>query len=393
MQVYAMVHMMLLRALRVGAPVRLLIIAPESYPIPSAKGTSVETCIYNIASALATYHSVTVVSRSASYLPRATTRGSFRIIRVLGGTGAKYITQALLAVTGQRFDHIQVDNRPVFLRAVRKHFPKTPLSLFLHSLTFVTPPKTSISKARSQLAIADLIVANSHSLKSCLSQLYPSQRHKIEVAHLGVDSSRFRPPTITERARSRAAYGVRDKYAIVYAGRLNPKKGLPVLIRAADLVHQEIPSAKLLIAGSGKKDDVLYTQALARGASVPVTYLGPVLQRQMPQVYWAADCFVCPTQSHEAFGLVVVEALASGVPTVASHNGGIKEIITHNVNGLLVENYYDPQSFAEAITNIAQHNVLAKRLGEEGRKTCLGRFSWQRTGETLHRLYFGGVFR
>ena len=374
----------------VGVSVRLLIIAPESYPVPSAQGTSVETCIYNLAANLAKHHLVTVVSRSVQYLSHVTTCGNLRILRVVGGTKTKYITRVLEAVAGQSFDQIQVDNRPSFLATVRKQFPKTPLSIFLHSLTFVTPPKTSIGRACSQLAVADLVVVNSESLKSRVSALCPSQGLNIKVVHLGVTVSKFRPPTNLERTLARAKYRLEGSFAIVYAGRIIPLKGVPLLIKAADLAHQEIPSAKLLLAGSGKKTYVSYVKALANRANVPVKFTGNVPWQKMQQVYWTADCFVCPTQGHEAFGLVVAEALATGVPTVASHNGGIQEIITHGVNGLLVIDFDSPNEFAKAVVAIAKNSALSKRLGEQGRITCVSRFTWQNASETLQRLYFGG---
>ncbi|MDP3488464.1 MAG: glycosyltransferase family 1 protein, partial [Bacillota bacterium] len=88
---------------------RLLIIAPESYPVPSAKGTSVETCIYNIAHNMAMRHRVTVVSRMAKHLPRSSIRGGVQIIHVKGSTRRVYLTRVLQAIRGQSFDHIQVD--------------------------------------------------------------------------------------------------------------------------------------------------------------------------------------------------------------------------------------------------------------------------------------------
>ena len=370
--------------------VRLLIIAPENYPVPSIKGTSVETCIFNIATHLAKEHCVTVVSRSVKHLPRVSSYDGLRIIRIAGGARRKYIVRALRAVAGQRFDHIQIDNRPGFVPIVRKSFPRTPLSLFLHSLTFVTRPRASSKRVRAQLSHTDMIISNSMSLKSCLSELYPGQGKKIRVVHLGVSASRFRPPTALERVQARRERGVSHSFAVLFVGRFIPLKGIPLLIEAAQLVYEEVPSTKLLLVGSGKEEYVSYIRSLARRVNVPVEFIGPVLWNKMPHVYWAADCFVCPTQGHEAFGLVVVEALSSGLPAVASHNGGIKEIVRHNTNGLLIEDYGNPQRFADAIIAIAKNPDLAKRLGQGGRDTSVNQFSWEKAGESLQRLYFGG---
>lgn len=372
---------------------RLLIIAPERYPIPSPRGTSVETCVLNIAHHLAKQHEVTVISRGKQGLARISSRGNLRIIRVSGSTRQGYIAQALRALSGKHFDHIQVDNRPGFLPLVKNKFPNTALSIYLHSLTFVTPPKASIARVDKQLKVANKVVVNSQSLKSCLATLYPGQSHKIEIVHLGVSTSMFRPPSFVERTQARVKYGVSKSFAIIYAGRLNRLKGIPVLIQAAEQVYTHVPNAKLLLIGSGGKAYTAYIKALARLATIPVEVIGHVPRVRMPQAYWAGDCLVCPSQGHEAFGLVAAEALATGLPTVASRNGGLEELITHNVNGLLVADYHSPKGFAKAILTIKQDPSLAKSLGREGRSSCEANFTWQKTSEQLHNLYFGGGAR
>src|SRR5699024_680281 len=156
---------------------------------------------------------------------------------------------------------------------------------------------------------------------------FPKQAYKIKVVRLGVDPTIFRPPSPVERRRIRAKYKAQGSFALVYAGRFIPLKGIPTLIRAAELVHKRIPQTKLYLIGSGRKKYVARMKQLARRVNVPVHFVGAVRRKAMPSMYWMADCFVCPTQGHESFGLVIVEALATGVPTVASKSGGIQEII------------------------------------------------------------------
>ncbi len=352
-----------------------------------------ETCIYNLALNLARAHEVTVVSRSMPDLPRITIQGSLRIIRVAGGTRAAYINRVLRAIEGQSYDHIQVDNRPGFLAAVRQRFPGTPLSIFLHSLSYIVPPISSTRQAQSQLAHANMIVVNSASLASRVKELHPAHGDRVHVVHLGVDTSRFHPPTPSQRLLARRMMGVDSSFVIGFVGRFVPIKGIPILLKAAELVADKIPHTTLLLAGSGTRRYVSQIKALARGAKVPVGFLGRVPRAKIPRVYWALDCFVCPTQGHEAFGLVVVEALASGIPTVASANGGIREIITHGADGLLVQQFTDPRYFAEAILAMARDPGGAHGLGMQGRKTCIARFSWSGSSDALHKLYFGGGCR
>jgi len=369
---------------------KLLIIAPEAYAVPSLRGTSVETCIYNIAIALAKNNLVTVVSRRQRRLPHISILGGLRIIRVRGGSPHDYIQRALAAVDGQGYDCIQVDNRPSFLPAVRERFPTTQLNVFLHSLNFITPPKATTKNVAFELQVADQIVVNSESLKSKVKELYPSQGHKVAVVHLAVDSSQFRPPSQDERSRARRQHHTEGTFAIAYAGRLIPLKGIPVLLKAAELVRRQVPNAQLIIAGYTMGRYGAYIKRLAKQVDVPVCFLGLVRGNNMPRFYWAANCFVCPTQGHEAFGLVVIEAMSSGVPTIASANGGICEIITHNTNGLLVSPYSSPQLFAKAIEAIALDSNLAAKLSKEGRRSCVERFTWATTADSLFKLYSRG---
>lgn len=366
-----------------------LIIAPEAYPVPS-RGTSVETCIYNIAVRLARHHSVTVVSRRDKSLPGVTITAGLRILRVPAGVGGRYIRNVVQVLAGERFDYVQIDNRPSYLPSIRRLFPRTPISLFLHSLNFVTPPRACIATVNLQMKYADLVVANSNSLKARLGKLYPVHEPKLQVAHLGVSTTKFRPPTAAERTTARQQHGLRDEFAIVYVGRLVSGKGIAVLFRAVELVRRHVPRVKLLIVGGGRNRYVAALKTAASRARVPIVFTGPIAPHRIQRLYWAADCVVCPSQDHEAFGLVVVEAMASGLPTVASRNGGLQEVITHNFNGLLVDEFDDPAKFAQAIQRVANNPAFARELGQQGRVTCIERFSWQATADTLRELYFRG---
>src|SRR5690606_23910693 len=118
------------------------------------------------------------------------------------------------------------------------------------------------------------------------------------------------------------------------------------------------------IIGSGKRRYVAYLKSLGRRSKVPVRFVGAVPRRSMHKMYWMADCVACPTQGHEAFGLVIAEALASGAPTVASRNGGMKEIIKHGYNGMLVRHYRSPHAFAREMIKLAKHRKLSMRISK-----------------------------
>lgn len=372
--------------------VNIAIIAPGEIPVPPRVGGSVEHCIAEIAKRMAAAHRVKVYSRRSPGYAAVSRRGGLTIVRVPGGKGGRYLGSVLRSIGGQTFDWIQIDNRPSFLPTVRKRFPHAQIAVFLHSTTFVTPPNASRGKASRLLAHANLIVANSRSLASRLRSLFPSLKHKVRHVPLGVDLSEFRPPSPERRKAIRSAFGASGSFAVLFAGRLVPKKGVPVLIKAMEHVRRSVPGAKLYIAGgAGKRAYVSRLKRMAAVSRVPVRFLGYVPRRRMPSLYWLADCFVCPSQGHEAFGLVNVEAMASGTPCVASRNGGIREVVKHGRTGRLVARYRSPEAFAEQIKAVARDRQSASAMAIRARRDVVSRFGWSSTAARLARIYSGQV--
>ncbi|NOU75240.1 glycosyltransferase [Paenibacillus sp. LMG 31458] len=367
----------------------LLIIAPEQIPVPPILGGSVEISIHSIARELAKKHQVTVISRHHPRYSSISRRGQLTIIRVPTGSSRTYLKEVLKATKGKRFDWIQVDNRPHYAAVIKRHFPKTPVSLFLHSLTFVKPPYASIRRCSEQLNKVDWIVANSSSLAQELSRLYPKQRNQLHKIYLGTDVARFSPISEKARRRLRRKYRVSSKgFQILYVGRLIKRKGIPHLIRAVHLARKSIPGMKLLIAGGeqGKGFKALLKRK-ANTLGVPTKFLGNIPHRKIHEIYGLANCFVCPSQKHEAFGLVNVEAMASGLPVIASNIGGIKEVIQHEHNGVLIEEFHDPRAFARSIVAVAERKEWAEGLAKQARQDVIKQFSWQATAQSLADFY------
>ncbi|OMC81066.1 glycosyltransferase family 4 protein, partial [Paenibacillus odorifer] len=207
---------------------------------------------------------------------------------------------------------------------VKKQLPHIPVFLFLHSLTF-TPGTDKVAHA---LAKADLIIANSHSLQRRLDRRFPQLTTGIHIVLLGADLDRFTPVQTSEKQQLRSFYRLPQTFTVLFVGRVIPRKGV-------------------------------------------VTFLGNVAHENIHTLYQAADCFVCPSQNHESFGLVNVEAMASGLPVIASNNGGIREIVASGHNGYLVERYREPLPFARYLLRIARHPQLAVTIGSQGRADAL----------------------
>lgn len=359
---------------------KLLIVAPEQIPVPG--NGSVEICILAIAKQLAKQHQVTVISRASSGLPANSWEGGVHIIRVRSGSSKVYLSSVLRYLHGKSYDVIQVDNRPHYMAAIKRALPHTKVTLFLHSLTFV--PLTS--HVAASMKHADLIIANSASLKHKLSSRFPAQSHKIRTVELGVDVGRFRPPTAAEHAAAKSKYGIGSRFTVLFVGRVIPRKGIPVLLKAMHIAGKKTPM-KLVIAGKGSSLYMKQLRAQAAKLGISVIWAGKISHKNIHRMYRMADCFVCPSQKHEAFGLVNVEAMASGLPVIASRIGGIPEIVKHGKSGYLVDAYHRPEHFAEYLVRLSKSSQLRNSQGEAGRHIVLQRFTWSQTASRLASLY------
>lgn len=358
----------------------ILIVAPEQIPVPPVLGGSVEISILAIAKRLAKNHRVTIVSRAHSRYPRHSSVHGVEIYRVPTGSPMTYLSNVQRFVKGKRFDLVQVDNRPRFVGPLKRTLGSTPVSLFLHSLTFVGPPYASRATAAKGLSQANVVVANSSSLKQQLSSRFPGSAGKIRKVWLGVDTKRFSP---VRRAQSNRAFKV------LFVGRVIPRKGVPVLLKAVKQAQSASsrPLQAIIAGGSTRSGYLGNMRSLARKLGVNATFLGTVPHSRIHHRYRKADVLVCPSQKHEAFGLVNVEAMSTGLPVIASNNGGIKEIVKHNRNGILIKNYRQTQPFANAIAKLANDGATRKRLAVRARNDCLQRFSWGASARRLSQVY------
>lgn len=194
---------------------------------------------------------------------------------------------------------------------------------------------------------------------------------KVEVVHNGLPP----PPAASERGDVPADFEARDP-VLVTGARINPDKGLDVLIRATARLRQRYPNVGAFVAGhvqSGSEPHMRGLTALRRqlGVEREVCFLGALAE---PLAAWAAaDVYVQPSRV-EPFGLGVVEAMALGVPVVATRTGGLTEVVEDGVSGLLVEPD-DDQALADAIAQIVDDAELAKSLAAAGLERARAKFS------------------
>lgn len=226
---------------------------------------------------------------------------------------------------------------------------------------------------------ADHVTVVSEDLKREVLSWFPeSQRKKINekiiVQPLGCDIKRFSPSFRKENYWKQG-----NSKIVLFVGRLAEKKGVQYLIEAMQWVD-----AKLVIVGDGPLRNDLQTRTKMYNLNTKILFMGPQNHEKLSILYASADVAVVPSitakdNDKEGFGLVILEAMASGVPVVASKSGGIVDIIEHKQNGLLVEEK-NSSALAEAINLVLLNEELRGNIVNNMKET-VKKYSYETVGE------------
>lgn len=199
----------------------------------------------------------------------------------------------------------------------------------------------------------------------------------------GVDTSRFSPEHATHAMRQRLLGGNPDATLLLSAGRLAPEKQVEQIREVLDAV----PNVHLAIVGDGPHRKALE----AHYKNYPVTFLGYMAGRELSEAYASADLFVFPSSSIETFGLVAVEAMASGLPIVASRVGGIPELIRDGINGFSFREN-DTATLVQHVHHLVAHPETWDRLGWNARQT-VARLDWGVIMDEFFEVYHSLIAR
>jgi phosphatidylinositol alpha-mannosyltransferase len=174
-----------------------------------------------------------------------------------------------------------------------------------------------------------------------------------------------------------------DGRRLLFVGRLHPRKGFAVAVEAFGHLAGRFDDVILVAAGEGTQRTAV--DRLTPGARRRVVMLGSVPNVDLPPIHAACDLFVAPSVGGESFGIVVAEAMAAGLPVVASDIPGYREVVRHGVDGLLVPPN-DPGALATVCGEVLDDPELAARLRTSARERAQA-FSWDRVIERLVRVY------
>ena len=241
-----------------------------------------------------------------------------------------------------------------------------------------------ISAETTLLRSVDGVVVSTRAEAEEMTRLYGVGPGRVAVIAPGVDLDVFRP---RERSAARERLGVTEPSMVLYVGRLEPLKGLDILVRAVgDLAMAD--TTRLVVVGGDPDSDQLVGElgALARSVGVAerVTFAGAVPQRDLPWYYSAADVLVLPSH-YESFGMVALEAMACGTPVVVSRVGGLKSFVRNGESGYLVPwRCSDP--FSQQIEMILASPSLRRAMGDAALTAARG-MGWTGVSSRLMDFY------
>jgi glycosyltransferase involved in cell wall biosynthesis len=232
---------------------------------------------------------------------------------------------------------------------------------------FITPIIKKIWKH------ADFVIANSEGLKELALKSEPA--HEIGVIYNGIDIYEFHPESALKDS---------SKFRIICVSRVTPRKGIRFLVQAFKTLSEKFSQVELVIIGDGNERKSL--EDLARGLNLgeKVNFMGQVPHENLHEHYSKSDVFVLPSLN-EGMSNTMLEALASGLPIVATDTGGTKELVTEGVNGFVV-GMQDSKDLADKIEKLIEDNQLLNQMSLASRKRA-EQLSWENVAAEYLKVY------
>ncbi len=199
----------------------------------------------------------------------------------------------------------------------------------------------------------------------------------LKIWDRGIEADQFTPDNYSQEIRSQ--YVKPDEKLLLYVGRIAAEKELDMLLKSAEILNEKGYTYKLLMVGEGPQLEEL------RAKNIPnVIFAGYKFGRELQEIYASSDIFVFPS-STETYGNVILEAMASGLPVVATLQGGVKENLINGVNGLAF-NVGSEMDMAKKIEHLLNNGALRQNLAHKARAHAMEK-GWQRVFERLFNDY------
>jgi phosphatidylinositol alpha-mannosyltransferase len=223
----------------------------------------------------------------------------------------------------------------------------------------------------------DGLIAVSEVARASMRKYFPGD---YTIIPNGIDIDRFRPdqepiPWMRDTARKN----------ILFVGRFDRRKGLNYMLAAMPRILNSVPDAHLVIIGGGPQEKA-YRRQVEGALESRIRFAGFVPPEDLPRYYSTCDVYVSPATGGESFGIVLLEAMASGVPVVASDISGYRTVMEDGVEGLFAPPE-DPNALADRTVELLLDPDRSARMGEAGRKKAETLYSWASVTERVEGFY------
>ncbi|HME19261.1 MAG TPA: glycosyltransferase family 4 protein [Nitrososphaerales archaeon] len=237
---------------------------------------------------------------------------------------------------------------------------------------------------------ADRVLTVSRTLLNDIRDSYGVPESRLRVVYNGADTDLFRPDGSSELPP--ALRSLEGKKIILYVGHFGLRKGIVFLIRAMRIVQKEVPDSHLVCIGGvpewlGGEDywGLLRREIEDNGVSERVTLMDKVRNVDLPDYYRAASVFALPSY-YETISKVTMEAMACGIPVIATNTGGIPEVVDDGTTGILVP-YASVEALASALSTLLNDDRMSRRMGTMGRAKVERVFTWQAVAQRVKSVY------
>jgi glycogen(starch) synthase len=217
------------------------------------------------------------------------------------------------------------------------------------------------------------VIACSAYMQEQIADIFAVAPGRITVIPNGIDPADLPQPGAEELARLRAGFAAPEERLVLLIGRLVYEKGFQLALEAMPRLIAAVPGTRFLVAGSGTHEEELRKQAKELGLMEHGTFLGWIGDDVLRSLYGIADLTVVPS-IYEPFGLVALEAMASGCPVIVADTGGLREVVPHELAGLRFRPR-DPAALAEVAIRVLSDPDLEARLVAEAHEH-VRRFDW-----------------
>ncbi|MFH1428573.1 MAG: glycosyltransferase family 4 protein [Candidatus Margulisiibacteriota bacterium] len=390
------------------------IIGPDTLPIPPFRGGGIQTCVWETVSHFRKYratvysglpeenikevplreeHSENIFIK----IPRNDLRSHLiRVSHLQFNNYFPYVYQIAHDINRNRPEIVHVHSRCWFLpylNILLKYRPKYILQHHNHYFEDMTEKQVN-----SFMRMIDAFIGvSNYTCKTEVLNRFPEYTEKVHVIHNGVNLEKYRPKWACASEsilKIKSEYNIQESEKIIlFVGRVVNGKGVEPLILAFQKIADKYPGWKMMIVGSSwfgetiKDEFLLRLKKISEPIKEKILFTGFVPNENLPAIYSIADIFSAPSIMEEPFGLVFVEAMASGLPVIASERGGIPDVVVQGQTGFLAANPDDPAEIAEILQLMISGTEKSFEFGRAGRKRVEQFFSWQEAADKTEDLY------